>query len=176
MKKYFDFWQYINGIENEHYKKMYESLFCKLGVRHDLVWRNVIVVLTVEEFEKQGRKNYPTKPTNVYYNVLTMDRYLNCLTGILFFHDRVKKCYHKYGYIPLYSTCHNPDCTKKIRRNYEYIDLDDIYKAGGYREQNILENFSRVDFDYSNGYKVITFYDTNNNSFDYSVKNNTICG
>lgn len=176
MKKYFDFWNYMNGIENEHYKKVYEKLFYDLGVRLDLVWRNAIVVLTVEEFEKQGRKNYPAKPTNVYYNALTMDKYLNCLTGILFFHDRVKKAYHKYGYIPLYSTCHNPDSTKKIRRNYEYIDLEDIYNIGGYREKNILDNFSHVDFDYSNGYKVLTFFDDQNNSFEYSIKNKNICG
>ena len=176
MKKYFDFWGYMNGIESDYYRKEYEKLFYELGVRMDLVWRNAVVILKVEEFEKQSRKNYPAKPTNVYYNVLTMDKYLNCLTGILFFHDRVKKSYYKFGYIPMYSTCHNPDSTKKIRRNYNYIDLEEIYEQGGYREKNILDNFSRVDFDDPEDYKVLTFYDTDNNSFQYSIKNKNICG
>lgn len=176
MKKYFDFWNYINGIENEHYKKAYEKLFYNLGVRSDIVWRNVVVILKVEEFEKLGRQNYPKKATNTYYNVFTLDRYLNCLTGIFFFHDRVKKAYHKYGYIPLYMTCHNPDSTKKVRRSFEYIDLDDIYNKGGYREKVILDNFTKVDLDYNNGYKVLTFYDDNGDSFDYSVKTGQITG
>lgn len=175
MKKYFDFWQYMEGIE-EGYKKIYEKVFCDMGVRLSLVWENAVVICTTETFEKLGRQYYPKKATTTTYNVFTMDRYLNCLTGVLFFHDRVKKAYHKQGYIPLYMTCHNPDSTKKVRRSFEYVDLDDIYKIGGYREKSILDNFNKVDFDYCNGYKVLTFYDNDNNSFDYSVKTGKITG
>ena len=53
MKKYFDFWNYINETD-EGYKKTYTRLFESLGVRMDLVWRNAIVICTTEYFEKLG--------------------------------------------------------------------------------------------------------------------------
>ena len=176
MKNYFDFWGYINKIDGEGWKKSYLKVFRDMGVCESLVWNNVIAICKTEHFEKQGRKNYPKKATTTDYNALTLDMYLNSLTGILFFHDRVYKTYHKYGYIPLYMTCHNPDQTVKVRRSFEYIDLNKIYEMGGFREREILDNLDRVSYDYCNGYKVISFYDGAENRFDYSVKKNNICG
>ena len=175
MKKYLDFWEYMADIP-EGYKKGYENLFYDLGVRNDLVWRNVVVICTQETFEKQGRKNYPQKATTTTYHAYTLDKYLNCLTGIFFFHDRIKKAYHKFGYIPYSMTCHNPDYTKRVRRSFEYVDVDEIYNKGGYREKNILDDLHDVSFDYSNGYKVIRFTDHEKNTFDYSMKTRNICG
>ena len=154
----------------------YRKIFSDLGVLSDLAYRNVVIICKKETFEKLGRKNYPAKATNTDYSVLTMDHYLNCLTGILFFHDRVKKAYFKQGFIPSYMTCVNPDSTKKVRRSFEYIDIDEIYNKGGYREKSILDNLENVKFDYSDGYKVITFIDNQCNDFDYSIKNKNICG
>lgn len=52
-----------------------------------------------------------------------------------------------------------------------------IYKAGGYREQAIIDNLAEVKTkEYNKDYWVFTFYDNAGNTFDYEYKSGRITG
>lgn len=172
-EKLFDCNSYFDSI-NPSYKKAYTKLFDKYNLRSSLIYHNVLVLECKETFEKLGRKNFPKKATKTEYQLLSMEYYLNGITGILFFHDRVSSYYTKYGYIPCTMSCVSPDRNTRIVRQFKYIDIDSIYNMGGHREKAILDNLKEYTFNYCNGYQLITFIDNDNNSFDYSIKNNAI--
>lgn len=55
--------------------------------------------------------------------------------------------------------------------------LTKIYKIGGWREKNILDNLVEIKTkQYNPNYWVFTFYDNNNNLFDYEYYSNRITG
>lgn len=171
----FNYNEYLKDT-SANYRNTYKKLFSKYNLTENLVYSDVLIIETKETYEKLGRKSFPNKPTLTEYSAIGLEHYLNGITGILFFHDMVKSSYTKWGFIPYRMACISPDKSTRIVRNFDYVDLKAIYDFGGYREKTILDNLATTTFDYCNGYKVITFTDHENNSFNYSIKNNSVCG
>jgi hypothetical protein len=161
------------------YAAKYEKLFSKYGINPYAMEKRVLVIEKKEIFEKRGRKCYPAKATETKYTVLPFGNYLNTITGVLFFHDRVTRCYDRFGYIPYTMTCSNPDNTKKIRRTFQYIGLDKLSKIAGNREKDAMWRLDKITYDTESG--CMEFYatpeeDGHADTFKYDVKNNKIVG
>jgi hypothetical protein len=161
------------------YAAEYEKLFSKYGINPYAMEKRVLVIEKKETFEKLGRKCYPAKATKTEYTVLPFCNYLNTITGVLFFHDRVTRCYDRFGYIPYSMTCSNPDHTKKIRRTFQYIGLDKLSKIAGNREKDAMWRLNKITYDPESG--CMEFYatpeeDGHADTFKYDVKNNKIVG
>lgn len=170
MKK-FNIDTYLNNVGSVGYRKAYEKIFADMGLNHSFYDSNVLILCKIEYFKKLGRKSYPTKPTTTEYTLFTMEQFLNCCTGKLFFHDRVSKISTSYGYIPHTFTCSNDDNSVKVRRTFTYLNIDKLLEKGGFRERDILENLNifECDFSESGGYNVVRFVAENGNSCEYSL-------
>ena len=83
------------------------------------------ITLTQETYEKQGRKCFPRKATETEVSEITTRNYLNYLTSIGFFGDRVEKSYTYIGLVPTKLTCTSPDKEVKIIRRFK-IERKDI--------------------------------------------------
>jgi len=161
------------------YAAKYEKLFSKYGINPYTMEKRVIVIEKKETYEKLGRKCYPAKATKEEYNVLPFGNYLNTITGVLFFHDRVTRCYDRFGYVPYTMTCSNPDHTKKIRRTFQYVGLDKLLKIAGNREKDILCRLEKITYDPESD--CVEFYatpddDGHADTFKFNVKINKIAG
>jgi len=161
------------------YAAKYEKLFSKYGINPYTMEKRVIVIEKKETYEKLGRKCYPAKATKEEYNVLPFGNYLNTITGVLFFHDRVTRCYDRFGYVPYTMTCSNPDHTKKIRRTFQYVGLDKLLKIAGNREKDILCRLEKITYDPESD--CVEFYatpddDGHADTFKFNVKINKIVG
>jgi hypothetical protein len=159
------------------YAAKYEKLFSKYGINPYAMEKRVLVIEKKENFEKLGRKCYPAKATKTEYTVLPFGNYLNTITGVLFFHDRVTRCYDRFGYIPYSMTCSNPDHTKKIRRTFDYIALDKM--ETGNREKDILGRLDEVQYDPEAGNMIFLAEPDNDghaDAFKFNVKTNKIVG
>lgn len=160
------------------YAAKYSKLFSKYGIDpYTMEGHKVVVIEKKETFEKLGRKCYPKKATETEYSVLPLGNYLNTVTGVLFFHDRVERSYTRFGYIPYSMTCHNPDQTKKIRRTFDYIALDKM--ETGNREKDILGRLEKVEFEPWRNCLVFfakSEIDGHADTFAYNVKTGRIIG
>ena len=161
------------------YAAKYEKLFSKYGINPYTMEKRVIVIEKKETYEKLGRKCYPAKATKEEYNVLPFGNYLNTITGVLFFHDRVTRCYDRFGYVPYTMTCSNPDHTKKIRRTFQYVGLDKLSKIAGNREKDIMWRLEKITYDPESD--CVEFYatpddDGHADTFKFNVKINKIVG
>lgn len=166
------------GKEAGDYATEYSKLFAKYGIDPcTMEYHEVVVIEKKETFEKLGRKCYPKKATKEEYTVLPLGNYLNTITGVMFFHDRVERSYTRFGYIPYSMTCHNSDNTKKIRRTFDYIALDKM--ETGNREKDILERLDDVQYDPETG-NMIFFAEPDDDghadTFTYNVKSGKIIG
>lgn len=165
--------------EAGEYATKYEKLFSKYEIDPYTMENRVVVIEKKEIFEKLGRKCYPKKATVTEYSVLPLGNYLNTVTGVLFFHDRVERSYTKYGYIPYTMTCHKPDNTKKIRRTFKYVDLSEMVKSAGYREKAVVDNLDRINYDCEDeNMEFLTAQDADGHrdGFVYNVKYKKIVG
>lgn len=161
------------------YAAKYEKLFSKYGINPYAMEKRVLVIEKKETFEKLGRKCYPAKATKTEYTVLPFDNYLNTITGVLFFHDRVTRCYDRFGYIPYTMTCSNPDNTKKIRRTFQYIGLDKLSKIAGNREKDVMWRLEKVVFEPWRNCLVFfakSEIDGHADTFAYNIKTGQIIG
>ena len=158
------------------YAETYAKLFSKYGI-YPYMMQKCVVIEKKETFEKLGRKCYPKKATETEYNVLPLGNYLNTVTGVLFFHDRVERSYTRFGYIPYSMTCHNPDNTTKIRRTFQYVGLDKM--EAGNREKEILGRLDDVQYDPEAGNMIFLAESDNDghaDTFKFNVKTNKIVG
>ena len=161
------------------YAEKYGKLFSKYGIDPYTMENRVVVIEKKESFEKLGRKCFPAKATKEEYTVLPLGNYLNTITGVLFFHDRVTRCYDRFGYIPHSMTCHNPDNTKKIRRTFKYVCLDNMTKNAGYREKAVIDNLDCINYDSADDnieFLTAPDADGHRDGFIYNVKFNKIVG
>lgn len=101
--------------------KGYEKLFKK----HNLLLsdldtlENYTIRMTVNRYEKQGRKHFPQKPSTKIENI-TARQYACYMSGIEFFEDRVYNSYTSFGYKPYRLTCKNPSNDIKIERIFDF--------------------------------------------------------
>jgi hypothetical protein len=160
------------------YAAEYSKLFSKYGIDpYTMEGYKVVVIEKKETFEKLGRKCYPKKATKEELTVLPLGNYLNTVTGVMFFHDRVERSYTRFGYIPYSMTCHNPDHTTKIRRTFDYIALDKM--ETGNREKDILDRLEKVEFEPWRNCLVFfakSEIDGHADTFAYNIKTGQIIG
>lgn len=182
-KTNFNLDEYLNNVDGDGFRKAYKRLFCELGLTDSLCHRDIISVVKTERFEKGNRATYPQKPQEVTFSVFDTEHYLNCITGKLFFHDRVTKGATMYGYIPRAMVCNNGHDVK-IRRTFYYIDVNELYeKKCGYRERAILDSLSlwQCEVREDNGRLLIEFLakadeDGHQDGFTYDLTNRKIVG
>lgn len=107
------------------YVKKYETSFKRANIDasklYDLQELYNIEVKT-EVYFKDGRKNFPKKPSKVEdYQVISLDYFMNFISGIGCFNDRIEKGYTQVGYLMKKSSCKNPyDNNTKIIRYFRY--------------------------------------------------------
>lgn len=105
--------------EFESYKKYFHK--CGLDLL-DLDYKldQYTITMTTEVYEKLGRKNFPTKPTETKTEIIDTRHFACIISGCGFFNDRIEKGYTYIGYIVRRMSCVNPDRTKKIVRRFYY--------------------------------------------------------
>lgn len=79
------------------------------------------IILTKEEYKKEGRKYFPKKPTNTSVEEITYKEYDNIFFSINFFKslggsERVYKSYTIAGYIPTKLVSTSPGKETKVIR------------------------------------------------------------
>ena len=111
-----------NNIKVSEEFKEYEKLFKKynLFLSDFNTLENYTITMTENRYEKQGRKNFPQKPTTTKTENITVRQYACYMSSIDFFNDRVEKTYTSFGYKPYRLTCKNPSNDLKIERIFDF--------------------------------------------------------
>lgn len=105
--------------EFEGYKKYFEK--CGLSMNQLDTLGSYKITMIKETYEKQGRKNFPSKPTTTETEILDPRAYCCIVSGMAFFHDRVHKGYNSLGYeVVDRLTAVRPDNQVKIVRKFRY--------------------------------------------------------
>ena len=161
---------YLEQVDGEGFRKAYRKLFDSLNLEN-VYSSDVLVICKTEKFEKLGRKCFPKKATETEFSVYDTEHYLNCVTGKLFFHDRVGYAYTTFGNIPRTFTCVNPSGDTKITRTFTYIDIAKLSAKGGYREKAILDNLSLWECNFADdgNHKVLELVGKDGNTCDYCL-------
>ena len=108
----------LNELFNQ-YQKAFKKVDVTLSDLEKLE-QNYIITLQTNRFEKLGRKNFPTKPTEQTEEQITARQYALYLSSIGFFGDRVEKTYTTWGYKPYKLTCTSPNNETKIQRIFRF--------------------------------------------------------
>lgn len=122
--KAFDYNAWFNEA-HPAFQKSYRKTLDKYNVSRSFYYTDQKVFLKVERFRKDGRKNFPSKPCETEYFDWGTREYLNAVTAIPFFKDRVTMGYTAWGYIPVMMTCYSPDGNEKIRRTFHFEAQED---------------------------------------------------
>lgn len=77
------------------------------------------LTVTENRYEKQGRKNFPKKPTTSEEHEADARNYACYLSSIGFFGDRIYESYTHCGCIPTRLTCVSPDGEIKVERIFK---------------------------------------------------------
>ena len=81
---------------------------------------SIVIEMTEKRYKKNGRKNFPAKPTEEHTEVIGARNYACYISSIGFFGDRVGMSYTKYGRIPttITSISWGTGDTKVVREFY----------------------------------------------------------
>lgn len=70
----------------------------------------------------------------------------------------ISRGYTCTGYLPTGSRNTSPDGRQQVRHKIEFLPLEAMTAAAGYRENYVLQTADSWSYDYSNGYELFTFY------------------
>ena len=121
--KTFDKYAYLDSVESARTKASYLKTLEKYNVWTTIANIDLKVTCVSEKYRKDGRKTFPTTPTEAeVIDHWTTEQYLNCITSIPFFRDRVEKGYTPYGYVPIKLTSYSPDGNEKWVRRFTFTE------------------------------------------------------
>ena len=123
--KTFDKYAYLESVESPSVRASYRRTLEKHNAWSTIANVDVRVFCFTERYYKNGRKNFPKKPSETERFDWGPREYLNCITAIPFFKDRVEMGYTQYGFIPVKLTHYSFDGNLKWVRRFAFEDRED---------------------------------------------------
>ena len=120
-------YEYANKWMEEY--KEYNKVFEKYGVsipemanmQAEIEEGKYRVVVTSEKFHRTASGRWQSKPFETETKEIDARNYINIISAIPLFKDRVKKAYTKYGYLPIELTCISWGTAEtKARRTFKF--------------------------------------------------------
>ena len=123
-------YEYVKELVKEY--KMYSKTLDKYGVsigsmasmQEEIDNGKYRVTVTTEYFNRTPSGRWQSKPYESKTEEIDAKYYMNCITSIPIFKDRVSKEYTKYGYIPTVLSCVSWGTgDKKAKRTFKFESL-----------------------------------------------------